>query len=76
MNLKSKRSIGFPAAAILFTGIALHSAPVLAKKELTLLMSGDWHATLQPHAAVYPGPEMDDPPRDARNTGRRGGKGS
>lgn len=69
MNRLCNRSIGLRAVAILFTGIALHSAPALAKKEVTLLMSGDWHATLQPHAAVYRGPELDDPPRYATQAG-------
>jgi sulfur-oxidizing protein SoxB len=53
---------------MVFGAVVLHSAPISAK-ELTLLMSGDWHATLEPHAAVFRGPEFGDTPVYATEAG-------
>lgn len=69
MNRIFKRSIAFPAAVIFLAGLATHSAPVFAQQKITLLMSGDWHATLEPHAAVFHAPEYGDPPTYATHAG-------
>ncbi|MGB5440720.1 MAG: hypothetical protein WBN90_13860 [Gammaproteobacteria bacterium] len=68
MNPLFKRSMAF-AAVILLPGLALHSAPVFAKQKITLLMSGDWHATLEPHVAVFHAPEYGDAPTYATKAG-------
>ncbi len=47
--------------------MVLGGSPALAKdgakggKQIRLLVSGDWHATLEPHAAVFRGPNPGDP---------------
>ena len=69
MNPLIKRSLAYPAAVICFAGLALHSVSVSAKQDITLLMSGDWHATLEPHAAVFHAPEYGDPPIYATRAG-------
>lgn len=62
---------------LLLTVLCFSSTPALANgwghghrgNQIRLLMSGDWHATLEPHAAVFRGPNLDDPPVYATQAG-------
>jgi len=68
MSRICKRSISFPAVVIFLAGLTFHSGSVSAK-QITLLMSGDWHATLEPHSAVFRGPDLGDAPTYATQAG-------
>ena len=67
MNQIRKWRIGV-SAVVFLTGLMFHSASASAK-QITLLMSGDWHATLEPHVAVFRGPNLGDEPTYATQAG-------
>ena len=62
-------------AGVVVVALGLCATPAMAKtepqgaKQIRLLMSGDWHGTLEPHAAVFRGPNPDDPPIYATQAG-------
>jgi 2',3'-cyclic-nucleotide 2'-phosphodiesterase (5'-nucleotidase family) len=67
MNRRGKCAISV-STVVFLAGLMFHSASASAK-QITLLMSGDWHATLEPHAAVFRGPNLDDEPTYATQAG-------
>ena len=67
-SLPHKRTVRYPTMVCAGT-LLLTSFASVAGDDIRLLMSGDWHATLTPHAAVFRGPNWNDPPNYATNAG-------
>lgn len=53
-------TLALATACSLVSTPAFTASATRGHNQLRLLMSGDWHATLEPHAAVFRGPEPDD----------------